>query len=408
MISFYFKGGHRELGCEFLHKSFREYLFAEGIVETLKNYAGTVASPLPERNLYWKDFDQSDPRFTLTRNLSELLAAQWLSREVVAHLEQLLGWEIGRQKARMDTNRPGRPTERLDIAGWEHVRDGLAEVWDWWAEGVPLRSQPKRNVRRQIEFDPPYADELAQLTVPRDLRPNSEYPIPARSTTIDAHLGDGLFRLCAWTHYQVALQRNWLHSGQSKRKPAQLWDGVTNIGEGPRRYQACITQGSEQWILFSPSGKNSEYYANYVARINGAGWRPSGSFPLGCNLSGIDLRRATVTIAISAHIPRGIVIWRHANLSSANAGGSLFYFHDAREMLATGIIFWLGMLDFCNLSYADLTNARLTHARLLHANLTNADLTEADLRNADLTEADLTNVVGKHPNIKSTREGISG
>jgi hypothetical protein len=33
LISFFFKGGHPELGCEFSHKSFREYLFAEKIVE---------------------------------------------------------------------------------------------------------------------------------------------------------------------------------------------------------------------------------------------------------------------------------------------------------------------------------------------------------------------------------------
>ena len=38
MISFYFKGGQPEQGCEFAHKSFREYLFAECIVETLKEY----------------------------------------------------------------------------------------------------------------------------------------------------------------------------------------------------------------------------------------------------------------------------------------------------------------------------------------------------------------------------------
>src|SRR5947209_894570 len=31
MISFYFKAGPSHLGCEFLHKSFREYLTAEAI-----------------------------------------------------------------------------------------------------------------------------------------------------------------------------------------------------------------------------------------------------------------------------------------------------------------------------------------------------------------------------------------
>jgi hypothetical protein len=59
MISYYFKGGYSELGCEFLHKSFREYLFAEGVVEILKSYGRKVTAALPERELYWKEFDQS-------------------------------------------------------------------------------------------------------------------------------------------------------------------------------------------------------------------------------------------------------------------------------------------------------------------------------------------------------------
>src|SRR6185295_9112638 len=36
LVSFYFKGGFRHTGCEFAHKSFREYLFAEALVEDLK------------------------------------------------------------------------------------------------------------------------------------------------------------------------------------------------------------------------------------------------------------------------------------------------------------------------------------------------------------------------------------
>ena len=35
LINFFFKGGNQNLGCEFLHKSFREYLYAEYLIETL-------------------------------------------------------------------------------------------------------------------------------------------------------------------------------------------------------------------------------------------------------------------------------------------------------------------------------------------------------------------------------------
>ena len=34
MVSFFFQGGYRHLGCEFTHKSFREYLFAEMLIKS--------------------------------------------------------------------------------------------------------------------------------------------------------------------------------------------------------------------------------------------------------------------------------------------------------------------------------------------------------------------------------------
>ena len=52
LISFYFKGGFKHTGCEFARKSFREYLFAEALVEVLKDYGAQVLSPLTPRALY--------------------------------------------------------------------------------------------------------------------------------------------------------------------------------------------------------------------------------------------------------------------------------------------------------------------------------------------------------------------
>jgi hypothetical protein len=98
LVSFYFKGGNTALGCEFTHKAFREYLFAEEIVETLKGIARTMRDDLPERppSLYWKDYDEADPRRRASFELASLLAPQWLSPEVVNHLGSLLEWEIRR------------------------------------------------------------------------------------------------------------------------------------------------------------------------------------------------------------------------------------------------------------------------------------------------------------------------
>ena len=73
MISFYFKGGREHLGCEFLHKSFREYLYAEAIVEALKEYSAKQHGSPSKREPYWKDFQESDPRRQFSRDLSHML-----------------------------------------------------------------------------------------------------------------------------------------------------------------------------------------------------------------------------------------------------------------------------------------------------------------------------------------------
>ncbi len=139
MISFYFKGGGEHHGCEFLHKSFREYLFAEGIVSTLKEHARKqqVDVAVRDREKYWQDFqpDDRDQRYSLSRALAELLAPQWLSPEVKLHVENLIPWEIGRASSVASSGPLGECTGALDQTGWERVRDLLAELWDWWAKG---------------------------------------------------------------------------------------------------------------------------------------------------------------------------------------------------------------------------------------------------------------------------------
>lgn len=64
------------MGCEFTHKAFREYLFAEEIVETLKGYGRKLSDDLPERRaeLYWKDFEDRDLRRKAAKELAKLLA----------------------------------------------------------------------------------------------------------------------------------------------------------------------------------------------------------------------------------------------------------------------------------------------------------------------------------------------
>lgn len=412
MISYFFKGGHEELGCEFLHKSFREYLFAEGIVETLKHYGRTVKEAPAERPLYWRDFERTDVRFDFSRALSSQLAAQWLSAEVVSYLGDLLQWETGRATGQKEIALPdAQPTALLELDQWKVVRDGMADVWDWWAEGVHMRPQPSIARRQELQFDPPYVQELVELMVPFDL-PRGVIPTPPRTVAADAQLGDGLFRLSNWLHFFVAEAEGWL-GPEGHRAPAELWENVSDIGEGPRRHQASA--GSERrWVLFSPSGKSAVYWQNYAARINSAGWRPGFMFPFGCDCRGVDLRECHLTVSGDTSLIR--TDWSFANLSRCSAAGTEF----------NNTVFRLCLLHGANLNGSSFTSS----VELLGADLSDAycdaavwgcefenvrcDSTEftrcrfgpsvtflnCNLRNASFNNADLVGVVFAHCDIE--------
>lgn len=105
VISFFLKEGKHQ-GCRFLHKSFREYLFAEGVVEQLKRYGrkqevaeAYLKNPtagLTERQVYWMDFAEDDPRKSFVDGLAETWATTSLTREVQQYIRELLAWEIQR------------------------------------------------------------------------------------------------------------------------------------------------------------------------------------------------------------------------------------------------------------------------------------------------------------------------
>jgi hypothetical protein len=223
-------------------------------------------------------------RWNAIRELVGLLGPQWLSREIVEYLEGLLTWGIGRASSESLWTPDGRPssagpwtsgaTDPLPLDGWSKLRTFLADAWDWWAEGVHLRPQPGYDAHTgQLTWLAP----AAELTVPRCSpiqRKSRELPQPVRLTTLDSHLGDGLFRLCTLYNSLVGLRT----------------DGSV-AKEGPlRRYQSFGT-----FRRFKPHGEDARYFGWYVDRINAAGWRPQGPFPRD-NLTGRRrLRRSRFT-----------------------------------------------------------------------------------------------------------------
>ena len=281
IVSYFFKEGAGGQGCEFLHKSFREYLFAEGVVHILKRYGTKATEELKEREPYWQEFDEDDPRYELTRELAQVLGVRWLSQEVKGHLRRLLQWEIRRTVEKVPQPWPGTPTVALTREQWAAIRDGLADVWDWWAEGVFLRPQPKLDKKRRTpEFEQVYAQELVELCSPQAPEDwKRKLPPPVRITTVDARLGDACFELTATVH--AALAEPVEKAKELEWAPRRRYQRVAKLAEG------------KECIRFAPSGEANSYFQSYCARINGAGWRQGGRFPASAFAYRVYLRGAS-------------------------------------------------------------------------------------------------------------------
>jgi hypothetical protein len=373
VISFYFKSGSPNLGCEFAHKSFREYLFAEAIIETLKDYGRKYKGGLPERGQYWKDFDESDPRHSLSRELAKLLAPQWLTPEVVRHLDNLIHWEINRPVENQQINETIELTKPLNIAGWQRVRDGLADLWDWWGERVHLRSVIKRENVNQIIRTPAYVEELIKYSIPLYIPEDMELPVQDPSTTMDAHLGDGLCRLCAYLHYYIFDAEFKNKSGGNQ---LQAENSAKNLSI--RKYQYEYKEGGRSFVLFKPSGENSEYFRQYSHRINSVGWRPVSDFPAYTFLSKVNLSDINLESVILSGANLSGAVFNDANLYLAN-----LYRADLSGANLSGASFYLATLHFANLSGANLSGASFNGANLDSANFSGAEI---DQKNFELLE----------------------
>jgi hypothetical protein len=402
LINFFFKGGNQKLGCEFLHKSFREYLFAEHIVEILKQFGRAQNEPWSERphSEYWKDFPEKSSFWTLSRRLAECLSAQWISDEIVKHLQVLIEWEINRADVNQLPDESRRPAEPIPLKNWEYVRDGLADLWDWWAEGVHLR-RPVIEDERGPVFGHAYIDELVKVVAARDPEAHSVGMLTVRTITLDSHLGDALFRLNVLVHFEIAKKEDWL-ARPGEHGPgeiaAALWEGVSPPGKGPRRYQSSVSQGAKQWILFAPSGLKPEYLNSYTSRINAAGWRTP--FPSGINLDGVDFRGTTIDMGRAP-------IWLDcSNISSAflTAGSMIATLTLGRNLhLSSHRYSGRLLLNGCDLENADLGAGfnRELHTVIIRCKLTDASFEFADMAGAQFRDSPTQNASFWHTSLEN-------
>lgn len=356
LISFYFKGGFRHTGCEFAHKSFREYLLAEALVEELKKYGASALPPPAPRAKYWQDFGADDPRRGLSRRLAELLAPQWPRPEIMFHVSRLIEWEIKRAAEGAQNLADNTSTDSISSEEWERVRDGLADLWDWWGDGVHLRSQPLSQAGDGQPAEP-YVVELVNYAY--DCYPRSPHFGPPRTTTMDSHLGYGLFSLCVWVHYFIAVTESALRISVRERGGGRVYQSLTQGEDGVR-------------VRFAPAGAKPEYFTNYIYRIASAGIRQTGWFPSHADLRGVDLTGATLSN----------VDFQDADLSEAIL----------REAALSNVDFSNANLARCDLSKSNLSRVYFAHTNLTSANLASSNLHGVSFISMEINDADMSDI----------------
>jgi uncharacterized protein YjbI with pentapeptide repeats len=401
MVGFFFTGGHRDLGCEFMHKSFKEYLFAERIVQVIKEFGQECDDESPPSRLsnqYWVDFPESDRRHKFCRRLGRMLSPVWITPEVAIHLENLLKWEVRRSiptEPAIQGNSPNAnlPTDPIPPAKWLRIRDALADAWGWWAEAVHLRPQVRAERGKVIGHNDVAVLDWVEWAMPLSYKKGDVLPAPPRITSLDARLGDGLFRICALVHFHVAWRDGWLkmHSvGKPGSWAVLLWSARQS---GTRWYQTTVKRGETSWQLFKPDDDDEQvYFANYAARINSDGWRPENDFPSGVDMRGVDL----IGVKLSNLNPqkRSKTNWSFACLSNVDAQGCWFSGHFFYATDAANTDFSRADLSYARAIFCTFSKANFRCSNIINARMNKCDFTKVDFSQSrydtDFSGSDLT------------------
>ncbi len=347
LINYLFKSGVEYLGCEFIHKSLREFAFAQAVVDNLKRSAGPSDK---------KQRMHPDP---MTEARLPILARNWLSREIWDHIERQISWEIYRESPEFEDPIAFQRGERpLGIDAWCRIRDKLADRWASWAHSshggdlLPLTSDQKSDS----------TSELFKGVAAID------------SAFADARLGAALFRLCATLHGMLAariLETSGLMAHQKN-----MWEefGAT-VTAGS--HQTALDQTPDQRLRFFSPGKGDEELEpltlrSAMARINAYYIHSKEELPEKCDL--------TFLVSTGAALER--LSFQYCNLSYSNLSESNLSGADMQGVDLSGA--WLCK---SNLTRANLSMADLPYASFRQANLEGASLKSADIKSADFREA---------------------
>lgn len=361
MISFYFKAGQTELGCEYLHKSFREYFAAEGIVEELKRYSRTHAHVPLHPRLQNEDFVQGrDPRYILSRTLCNLFATQWLTPEIASYVLDLLVWEVTRSADHTPGGLLRGASCKLPLHAWRVLRDHAADVWHWWMDAVHMRVQGAQDRRGILVMGDPLCVEHGAMCVPRtwDITQHGIPVFPSLSE-IDGRIGDHLFLVVSALHAALVGVPGCADVNSTNTNDPKH---IERSGDTPYQTRVCV--GEKVQVLFRPAGPDGKAVLRAASRINASALRPAGNFPRYFVARSTDLRRA-----------------------------------DLSRLDLTGADMQSAFLQESNLAWTELTYARLNGSNISEGVLVgsrcyNTDFTNAVLDRALLYRTDLSDARG--------------
>ena len=385
LISFYFKGGSKELGCEFSHKSFREYLFAEAIVETLKNYGRTTNDKYFERENYWEDFDGTDERYKFSRKISRLFAARELTPDVYIYLENLLVWEVNRANAKDKVKDVGLKTKELTLEEWRKIRDGLTDIWSWWLDKVHLRPRMITTKRQNVEYESSFVHELIEYLIPY----TEGKKVPLDSKTLDTSIGKTLFILTALA-YTILRDVNLT-------KGTKL-DEFQSMAKGK--------------ISFKPLGKSGKYSRELFDRIQFLGYYHHAQPTAIINLGSLDFEEGFLsyaainnTLLSSANFSTQIIHnsnFYRSDFSSSSFSDTHLYFVGFSDVKAFNANFANTIIQNCGFDNSVLVKASFVKSRLRFSDFSQTDLAGADFTKATVNMCDFSNANCEHTIFNDT------
>jgi hypothetical protein len=171
---------------------------------------------------------------------------------------------------------------------WTFLRDLLADVYVWWAEGVHLRPQPKRE-RGQRRWEQPYVFEMAEWSLPYT-DPEAE---PMCTATLEGHLGYALIQLAAFVHAQLPPSANAPVMRAERRY--QFDDGIRRrFRPGGGYFKHIVARWETVLMPFSAALALPDVV---LSREDLAYVHLMGATLMGAELTGATLNRATLNRA---------------------------------------------------------------------------------------------------------------